>query len=213
MSEKDCLKLHEAKTEYILKLEATLEEKEEQNESLFNEGLRLAEVNERQKEQIATLEAAVKEGASRLARQQANDIQLLGERDEKIRKLQNALEEKENEVAELRHIHGQHEQQIVALKEELRMANLRSESLDRVVEMCTEEYVALKAERDKLREEKDALRDHLTFLDSLKQTEPEKGYDDLTSTLDKQQEFERGCLERLSLLTKQTEGGGEHESE
>jgi len=31
---------------------------------------------------------------------------------------------------------------------------------------------------------------------------PEKEYDDLTSTLEEQQEFEKGCLERLDILTK-----------
>ena len=30
----------------------------------------------------------------------------------------------------------------------------------------------------------------------------EKEYDDLTSTLKEQQEFEKGCLERLDILTK-----------
>ena len=48
---------------------------------------------------------------------------------------------------------------------------------------------------------------------ALKQTEPEKEYDDLTSTIDEQQEFERGCLERLDLLLKkQTEGGGDEKT-
>ena len=47
------------------------------------------------------------------------------------------------------------------------------------------------------------------ILKETKQTEPEKEYDDLTSTISEQQEFERGCLERLDLLLKkQTEGGG-----
>ena len=106
--------------------------------------------------------------------------------------------------------------EIAALEAVVKERNLEWESIlgqnmrhATVNDELKERIAALTAERDRLREEKDALRDHLTFLDSLKQTEPEKGYDDLTSTLDKQQEFERGCLERLSLLTKQTEGGGE----
>ena len=32
----------------------------------------------------------------------------------------------------------------------------------------------------------------------------EKEYNDLTSTLEEQQEFEKGCLERLDILTKST---------
>jgi len=39
----------------------------------------------------------------------------------------------------------------------------------------------------------------------MKQTEP-KEYDDATSTIEEQQEFEKGCLERFNLLTKQTLG-------
>jgi len=94
---------------------------------------------------------------------------------------------------------------------------------------CTVEYendlvrankqiAALTAERDRLREALDTIEGMATIetveiqkiaQKALKQTEPEKEYDDLTSTIDEQQEFERGCLERLSLLTKQTEGGGE----
>ncbi len=47
------------------------------------------------KKQIATLEAQVKEYALDLARQQYDDLQLLGERDEKIRRLEAAVAEKE----------------------------------------------------------------------------------------------------------------------
>jgi chromosome segregation ATPase len=43
--------------------------------------------------------------------------------------------------------------QITTLTEELRLANLRSESLDRIVAECNREYVVLKAERDILRED------------------------------------------------------------
>jgi len=36
-------------------------------------------------------------------------------------------------------------------------------------------------------------------------TDHDQEYDDATSTLEKQQEFEAGCLERLDILTKTLE--------
>ena len=93
-----------------------------------------------------------------------------------------------------------------------------------LIEKCADitkqeqQIAALGAERDRLREALDTIEGMATIetveiqkiaQKALKQTEPEKEYDDLTSTIDEQQELERGCLERLDLLLKkQTEGGG-----
>ena len=154
---------------------------------------------------LAALDHAIRDEAAAKADQIANIEAALVEKDAGLLILKNTVISNEKQIAAL----GARNKELEDMWDAVQSISTCTVEYENDLVRAKKRIAALTAERDRLREEKDALRDHLTFLDSLKQTEPEKGYDDLTSTLDKQQEFERGCLERLSLLTKQTEGGGE----
>jgi chromosome segregation ATPase len=71
----------------------------------------------------------------------------LREKDESLR-----LSWDHDDLRPLKQIKDEYGKRIAVLKAELRLANLRSESLDRIVAECNREYVVLKAERDILRE-------------------------------------------------------------
>jgi hypothetical protein len=86
-------------------------------------------IEKQYKERIAALEAELRE------------------KDESLR-----LSWDHDDLRPLKQIKDEYGKRIAVLKAELRLANLRSESLDRIVAECNREYVVLKAERDILRE-------------------------------------------------------------